>query len=85
MDGRAMREEHEDDDVYHILARDFNRLSVDPAERHYGKSSTPMLIQTAFEFKKDFARKGNDSTTEPVISNNGQRYWDFQPVRPLLS
>lgn len=86
VDGRALREEHEDDGVYDILAQNFNRLSVDPTERHYyGKSSTPMLVQTAFEVKKDFARKGSDSTTEPVISNRRKRYWDFQPVRSLLS
>ena len=85
VDGRALREEHEDDGVYDILAHNFNRLSIDPTERHYyGKSSTPMLVQTAFEAKKDFARKGKDSATEQVISKRRQRYWDFQPVRPLL-
>ena len=86
VDGRALREEHEDDGVHDILAQNFDRLSIDPAERHYyGKSSTPMLVQTAFEVKKDFARKGSDCTTEPVITDRRQRYWDFQPVRSLLS
>lgn len=85
IDGRALREEHEDDGVYDVLTQNFNRLFIDPADRHYGKSSTSLLIQTAFEAKKDFARKGNDSTTEPVISNKRQRYRDFQPVKSLLS
>ena len=85
IDGRALREEHEDDGVYDILTQNFNRLSIGPIERHYGKSSTSLLIQTAFDFKKDLARKGNDCVTEPVISNRRQRYWNFRPVRSLLS
>jgi hypothetical protein len=85
IDGRALREEHEDDGVYDILTQNFNHLSIAPTERHYGKSSTALLIQTAFEVKKDFARKEKDSATEPVISKRRQRYWDFQPVRSLLS
>ena len=85
MDGRALREEHEDDGVYDILAHNFNRLAIGPTECHYGKSSTPMLMQMAVEFRKEFARKGTDSATEPVFSKRRQRYRDFQPVRPLLS
>lgn len=85
MDGRALKEEQEDESLYDGLAHNFNRLSIDPAEGHYyGKSSTPMLIQTAIEVRKDFARKEDDKTPEPVI-NIIRDKWDFRRVRPLMS
>ncbi|KAF8330637.1 fungal-specific transcription factor domain-containing protein [Amanita rubescens] len=85
-DGRALKEEQEDDIEYARLALAFDRVSIDyddfgessTRDRYYGKSSYLKLVQTAIELREEYTRKGNDAIPEPVTCNKRQEYWGFK-------
>jgi len=91
-DGRALKEEQEDDIECGRLALAFDRVSIDyddsgessTRDRYYGRSSYSKLLQTAIELREEYTRKGNDVIPGPVTLNKRQEYWGFKEVRPLL-
>ena len=91
-DGRALKEEQENDIDWDRLALSFNRVSIDyddsgessVRDRYYGKSSSIKLVQTAIELKEEYTGKGNDGIPGPVSFNKRQEYWGFKEVRPFL-
>lgn len=90
-DGRALKEEQEDDIECARLALALNRVSIDcdnsgessVRDHYYGRSSSIKLIQTAIEIKGGCTMEGDDGIPKPVTCDKRQEYWSFKEVRPL--
>ncbi|KAF8330639.1 fungal-specific transcription factor domain-containing protein [Amanita rubescens] len=77
-DGRALKEEQEDDIECGRLALALNRVSIDcddsgessVRDHYYGRSSSIKLVQTAIQLKEEYTRKGGDGIRKLVTRNS---------------